>query len=201
MHKVLARIACLLTALLFCIAPAAAATPAETFISGNIQTGLTILNDKQLTPAQRATQFEAFLLGVTDLKRIALFTLGPAANTASPADRDAYMLAFQNYAIAVYQSYLAKYSGQTLTVLHSKENAPGDVIVTTQLNDPNGHAPLQIDFRVSLTGPKPAIVDFRVEGVWIALAQHDDFAAVLAKSNGDIPALIAHLRAITAQYH
>jgi ABC-type transporter MlaC component len=33
-----------------------------------------------------------------------------------------------------------------------------------------------------------------VAGVWLALAQRDQFLAVLAQNNGDIKALSAHLR-------
>ena len=36
---------------------------------------------------------------------------------------------------AVYQSYFARYSGQSLTVLRSSERGPGDFIVTTALAD------------------------------------------------------------------
>ena len=180
------------------IAPAAlAASPAETFIADGIHAGLAILNNAQLTAAQRRTQFAAFLLGVTDMKRIALFTLGDS--TASDADKAAFVAAFQDYATAVYQSYFARYSGQTLTVLRSSERAPGDVIVATSLKDPGGAPPLEIDFRVRSDGAKPVIVDCAVAGVWLALSQRDDFAAVLAKSHGDIGALIAHLRAVAAQ--
>ena len=55
---------------------ALAADPAETFVSENIQKGLALLNNRSLAPAQKRDQFENFLTGLTDLKRIADFTLG-----------------------------------------------------------------------------------------------------------------------------
>ena len=55
--------------------------------------------------------------------------------------------------------------------------------------------PLEIDFRVRTDGAKPVLVDLGVAGVWLALAQRDQFLAVLAQNNGDIKALTAHLRA------
>ena len=82
----------------------------------NIHKGLDILNNKGLSAEQRRSQFEQFLLGLTDMKRIADFTLGNYRRSASPADQDAFDAAFQNYAVAVYQSYFAKYAGQTLKV-------------------------------------------------------------------------------------
>ncbi|HEY4940004.1 MAG TPA: ABC transporter substrate-binding protein [Rhizomicrobium sp.] len=175
---------------------ARAASPAEALVSDNIHKGLEILNNRQLAPAQRSEQFKTFLLGITDMKRISLFVLGPYAGKASPADRDSFAAAFQNYAVAVYQSYLGKYAGQTLKVTGSRANAPGDDIVATNLIDPSGGRPLEIDFRVRSDTGTPVIVDFSIGGVWLALEERDQFTAFLGQNGGGIPALIAHLDAL-----
>src|ERR1700743_1204375 len=70
--------------------PALAANPAEDFVQDNIHKGLDILNNKGLSTDQRRTQFENFLLGLTDMKRIADFTLGQYRRSASPADVTAF---------------------------------------------------------------------------------------------------------------
>ena len=180
--------------------PATAATPAETFVTGNIQTGLAILGNAQLTPAQHKAQFQTFLLGITDMRRIALFTLGKYAAGASAADQDAFATAFKNYAVAVYRSYFERYSGQTMTVLRSSQRAPGDFIVVTNMVDKSGQPPLEIDFRVRTDGAKTVITDFSVAGIWLALAEQADFGAVLAKNGGSIPGLIQHLNSVAGQY-
>src|ERR1700759_4870103 len=94
--------------------PAFAANPAEDFVASNIQAGFDILNDKALSAEDRKARFASFLLGLTDVKRVALFLLGKYAATTSPADTDAYLAAYQDYVLAVYQSYFAKYAGQSL---------------------------------------------------------------------------------------
>jgi len=180
--------------------PALAATPAETFVAGNIQTGLAILGNAHLTPAQHRAQFQTFLLGITDMKRIAVFTLGKYAAGASAADQDAFASAFQNYAVAVYRSYFERYTGQTMTVLRSTQRAPGDFIVVTTMADKSGQPPLEIDFRVRTDGAKTVITDFSVAGIWLALAEQADFGAVLAKNGGSIPGLIQHLNTTASQY-
>ena len=48
-------------------------------------------------------------------------------------------------------------------------------------------------------GAKPVLVDLAVSGVWLALAQRDEFLSVLAQNNGDIKALSTHLRAAQAR--
>jgi phospholipid transport system substrate-binding protein len=193
-------------ALFLAVAPAAAqntngaANPAEQFVSDQIRTGLTILGDTGLSQDARATKFGDFLLGATDLKRIAVFTLGDAAKTATPAQVSAFNAAFTTYAVAVYRSYFQNYNGQSLTVTGSHANAPGDTTVHTRLVDPNGGQPLVVDFRVRTDGARPVVIDIGVAGIWLALTQHDDFAAFLARNHGDVDALTAHLLDVAKTY-
>jgi len=193
-----------LFALLLALAPAAAqnangtANPAEQFVSGQIRTGLTILNDTGLAADARERKFEDFLLGATDLKRIAVFTLGNA--NATPAQRDAFAAAFNDYATTVYRSYFQHYSGQSLSVTGSADNGPGDTIVHARLDDPNGGRPLTVDFRVRTDGAKPLVIDIGIAGVWLALTQRDDFAAFLARNNGNVDALTTHLQDVAKSY-
>ncbi len=185
------------------LTPAFAADPAETFVAQNIQRGLVLLNNKSLSKEQKRDQFEQFLIGLTDLKRIADFTLGQYRRTAPPADIAAFEVAFQNYAVAVYQSYFSKYAGQTLKVINSTMRAPTDYIVATQMIDPAapaGQQPLEVDFRVRTDGPKPVVVDVSVAGVWISLSERDQFVAFLGQNNGNVKLLIAHLSELAKQF-
>jgi phospholipid transport system substrate-binding protein len=183
-------------ALLLPPAAARAETPAEALISTNIHKGLEILNDRQLSPAQRGARFESFLLGITDLKRVAVFALGDYGAKAPQGERDAFAAAFQNYAVAVYQSYLGKYAGQTLTVTGSQHVADGDDVVTTTLVDPAGGKPLGVDFRVRSNSGAPLIVDVGVEGVWLAVEEREQFTGFLKQNGGSLAALSAHLDAL-----
>lgn len=176
------------------ISAAWAANAAEDFVSGNIQAGFAILNDQSLALAARRDRFATFLLGLTDARRVALFVLGRYANGQSQEDLDAYVAAYQDYALSIYQTYFELYAGQTLRVVSSRERAPGDFIVTTNMvGQPNVTMP--IDFRVRTDGAKPLLVDVAVAGVWLGLAQRDQIQAQLARNNGDIKALVVQLRA------
>jgi phospholipid transport system substrate-binding protein len=185
------------------VTPAAAANPAEQFVSDNIHKGLDLLNNKSLSVEQRRTQFEQFLLGLTDMNRIAVFTLGNYRRQMSDADQKAFNAAFQNYAVSVYQSYFSKYAGQTLKVTGSQERAPGDFIVSTALIDPkdrSGQAPLEVDFRVRTDAGRPVVVDFSVAGIWLAIEERDQFTAFLGQNNGNASMLIGHLNELAKQF-
>ena len=185
-------------------APASAnVPPAEAYVQNNVQIGLSLLNNHSMSTDQKREQFERFILGLTDMKRIANFTLGQYKRTASPQEQEAFAQAFQSYAIAVYQSYFAKYSGQTLKVMGSQQRAPGDTIVTTVMIDPNdksGQPPLEVDFRVLGDNGKYVVIDFSVSGIWLALEERDQFVAFLGQNNGSIPLLITHLKELAKTF-
>ena len=178
---------------------AQAASPAETFVSDNIQKGLQILANRG---PQRASQFQAFLENLTDLSRIGRFTLGNARRAASPADIAAFDASFKNYAIAVYQSRLSAYSGQTLKVTGSTQNGAGDTTVNTVMVDPaadKSQQPLTVGFRVVSEGARMVVIDVSVAGVWLSIEERDQFSAFLSQHNGSIPALVTHLDQLAAQ--
>jgi phospholipid transport system substrate-binding protein len=180
---------------------AEAATPAETFVAENADKGLTILNNKHNSLADRTAQFQTFLEQLTDIDRIAKFTLGNARRTASPADIAAFGDAFRSYVIAVYQTRLTQYSGQRLKVTGSTERAPGDYIVSTIVvggSSSNGQ-PLEVDFRVLGTDGKFVVIDASVAGIWLAIEERDQFSAFLGQNGGSIPKLAEHLQQLTVQ--
>jgi phospholipid transport system substrate-binding protein len=172
----------------------AAANPAESFVDDNIHKGLEILRDKKLSNIQRRDQFETLLLGLVDVRRIALFTLGQYRRSAPPDDVEAFINAFKNYATAAYQSYFSKYTNQTLKVTGSTQRTPTDFIVQTLLVDPtSSQPPAEVDFRVRTDSGKPVLVDVAYQGIWLSLEQRDQFVAFLGQNNGNVRTLIAHL--------
>ena len=177
---------------------AAAANPAEAFVQQNIDKGYTILNNASLPDDQRRMQFRNFMLGLTDVRRIGMFTLGQYANSASKADIDAFNATFTDYAVAVYESRLGKYKGQTLRVTGSDQRAADDVVVNADVVNPGAPAnapPIKAAFRVRKTADgKPIITDMQVEGIWLALSQRSDFTGFLQQHGGSVAALTGNLK-------
>jgi phospholipid transport system substrate-binding protein len=179
-------------------------TGAENYVGANVQRGLTILNNHSLPDVERREQFRDFLTSLTDLRRIAVFTLGAARRTASPAQIDAFVNAFQGYAVAVYESRLKAYAGQTLKVTGGREHGPGDYIVQTILVDPTGKTeqqgePIEVDFRVDNSAGRFVVIDVAIAGVWLALEERDQFTAYLEENNGNLNGLVNHLNELAAR--
>ena len=181
---------------------APAANPAEAFVQENIEKGYAILNSTALSDEQRRAQFRDFMLSLTDARRIGMFTLGQFANSASKDDIEAFISAFSEYAVAVYESRLNKYKGQTLKVTGSVQRAADDVVVNTDVVNPGmpSAQPLKAAFRVRKTSDgRPIVTDIQVEGVWLALSQRSDFTGFLQQHGGRLPDLTTDLQRQTQQ--
>lgn len=176
---------------LMSLAPAHADTDAEQFAQRLIDQGVAILRETG-DPARRA-KFRQFILQYADARRTALFTLGNYRRSANEADVEAFIKAFTDYATAVYESRLDQYKGQTLKVVGSIDNKPGDTTVNMIVLDPNARNPLRVAFRLLGGNSNYRFVDIQVEGIWLSIDQRDQFAAFLSQNGGSVPALTAHL--------
>ena len=185
-------------------APAAHATPAsEAFIQQNLDKANVILTAASLSDAERHEQLRSLLLGLAASRRIALFTLGPYANGSARADLDAFVGAFTNYSIAIYENALDRYKGQPLKVTGSSDRAADDSLVQTEFvnSEPSNAPPIRLAFRVRRSeNGAPTITDIQVEGVSFASAQRADFTAYLQQHNGSIPELVRNLTSLSEKF-
>jgi ABC-type transporter MlaC component len=187
--------AMLASALLCCTAPAAAADPAQNFIQTYVTQGLAILNDASLPHAEKHTRFEALLDPITDMRRVALYTLGPAAKTAAPDQLDAFVEAFRELEMAFYERELWR-EGR-LSIENAIERSKTDVIVQAFRLEDDGRRSVnadRIDFRVLNPSDKPILVDLCVGGVWLTQSQKAQFSEFLEQRGATMARLTAKIR-------
>ena len=179
----------------------ARATPAtEAFIQQNFDKGYLILNSTLLSDTQRREQFRSLLLDLAASRRIALFTLGPYAAGATPADADAFVEAFTNYSVSVYEKGLNRYQGQALKVTGSSDRTTDDSVVRAELVSPSGSngQSIMLAFRVRRDeSGAPTVKDIQIEGVSLAITERDDFTAYLQQHKGSVPELSKRLNALS----
>jgi phospholipid transport system substrate-binding protein len=175
--------------------PAHAAPTPKEFVQQAVDEGVSILGDESLSDSDRRARFREFMLGLVEERRIALFTLGSYRGQASEAEIDEFVDSFTEYAIAVYESRLSQYKGQTLKVTDVTERSEDDFIVTTVVEgDTGGGEPVSVAFRLRKESDEFTVVDIQVVGIWLAIDQQGQFASFLRQNNGSVPALTAHLR-------
>jgi phospholipid transport system substrate-binding protein len=173
------------------VGPASAATDAEAFVQQLVDQGVAIL--RNTSDPNRRAKFREFIVQYADVRKTALFTLGNYRRQASEGDVEAFVQAFKDYATAVYESRLDQYKGQTLKVVGSLDNKPGDVTVNTVIVDSSATQPLRVAFRLLGSTGNYRFVDIQVAGIWLSIDQRDQFAAFLSQNRGNVPALTAHL--------
>lgn len=201
------RIAAVIATLMLCAAgtlldsgPVRASVETEAFIQDTIDRGYEILNSTTMSDEERSAEFYDFMVALTDIRRIALFTLGPYVNRASESDIDDFVDTFTDYAVTVYEDRLSRYTGQTMMVTSSNDRADDDSVVNAVVYTPNDEIdPNTQSFNVAFRVRKDAdgdsiIIDMQVEGVWIAVSQRADFTSFLQRNNGSLPALSDSLR-------
>lgn len=169
---------------------------AESLTQHLIDQGVQIL--RASNDPQRKTKFRDFITQYADVRKTARFTLGNYARSSAPADVDAFVDAFKDYAIAIYEAQLEKYKGESLKVVGSLDNKPGDYIVKTIVDGPSKD-PLRIDFRLSGANSQYKFYDISVEGAWLAISQQEQFKTFLEQNRGSVPALTADLKTRTVK--
>jgi phospholipid transport system substrate-binding protein len=178
-----------------------AAPTAEAFVQSEATKALSILRDSSMSLSAKKEAFYTFINQVADVPKITDFVLGRYRRSLTPAQYSAFAEAFRAYADSVYETRLADYRGQGLSVTGSIARTPDDVVVTSVITGEGASGPSSVvNWRV-LRGADGRwhVVDVQAQGVWLAIVEQQDFASTLANHNGDIGVLIRQLQADAAQ--
>lgn len=170
---------------------------AEAFTQHLIDQGVQIL--RTANDPQRKVKFRDFITQYADVRKTARFTLGNYARSTPEPDLELFIEAFKNYAIAIYESQLEKYKGESLKVQGSIENKPGDYVVKTVVQGQESSKALRIDFRLSGGNGTYKFYDISVEGAWLGISQQEQFKSFLEQNHGSVSALTADLNARTVR--
>lgn len=172
---------------------AAALQPAEAegFVAAIADEMLGIVS-KASAGNPRADAFLALFRRVAALEDIGRFTMGQHWRTMSPAQQKSFLEAFERYASRAYTNRIGEYNGQTLEVRGAQDMGRRGVLVRSVLKQP-GAQDVAIEWLVSDRNGKPQVVDLVAEGVSLAIAQREEFAAMVERRGGDYDRFISDL--------
>ncbi|MEJ3973696.1 phospholipid-binding protein MlaC [Providencia rettgeri] len=128
------------------------------------------------------------LLPYVQVKYAGALVLGTYYKGATPAQREAYFNAFEDYLEQVYGQALAMYHGQTYQI--APEQPLGDkniVAIRVTIVDTNGRPPVRLDFqwrKNSKTGYWQAY-DMIAEGVSMITTKQNEWGDILRKQGVD----------------
>ncbi len=171
------------------------ATSAETFVQQSVDKELAILKDSSLAQRERETCSRALLRSIIDVKRVAIFVLGPYAHDASDKQIDDFVNAFSDYFTNMFHLD-QNFGGGTIAVTGATARAADDVIVTVAGADasPSIGTAMNFAFRVRKNAAgNDTIVDVLVGAISMAVTERDEFSSYLQQHGGNIEQLSEEL--------
>lgn len=131
----------------------------------------------------KQAKIESIFTDKVDINFVAKFVLGKNWRTATPAQQQAYIVAYKPFILKNYASKLAKYSGQTYNLKSARPDGDASV-VTMEIVDPNGQN-VMVDYRLKEAGGGFKIVDIAVEGVSLLTTQRSEFNGIVESKGID----------------
>ena len=180
---------------------ATTAAAAENYVHAQMETGLSILNNRSISAAKRQADLRAFLESFMDIRRIALFSLGMARRSATPQQTEQFVDAFRAYVVADLESLLRSYyAGQAAHVIGCSQDGPNSYRVEIALdNRPasgqySGNQPIDLFVQVLNENGKFVITDLAALGVWLSVHERDEVNGYLMETNGNFGGLVMRYR-------
>jgi phospholipid transport system substrate-binding protein len=173
--------------------PASAAGDPGAFIAQTGDSVLQLARDKSLSQDEFKRRLREIALRDFDAPRIAQFVLGRYWRSASEADRQQFVQAFEDYMVQVYATRFRQYSGARFKVTGQRADGNAN-IVTTEIEQPNGQPPAKVVWQVNKSGDGYKIFDVSIEGISQAVTYRQEFSSVIEQHDGQVSALTAQLR-------
>jgi phospholipid transport system substrate-binding protein len=163
------------------------------FITGLGNQAIKIIRNPESQP-QRKAEFNKLFAQGFDVPAIGKFVLGHYWREATPEQQQEYIKLFGQYVVAIYAERFSNYQGEEFKVLGSHPEDGGTATVASEIDRPNGGAPIHIDWRVANEGGSYKIIDVKAENLSMSVTQREEFASVISQHGGNVQGLIDVLR-------
>jgi len=127
-----------------------------------------------------------------DVPTVARFTLGKYANRISATERERFTAAFDRFLADTYVEHSEDFANAKIDVIGSVDRSPTDSVVETRIVPKDGEA-MTVRWRVMQRENEWRVVDVEVLGLWLAIEQRAQIAAILDKPRATIDDAIAAL--------
>lgn len=145
------------------------------------------------SPSRLTQDFAALLGRYGDMPVVAASVLGPPWRAATPAQKQAFVPAFQTYLARKYGSQFKDYQNATVAVTRAQDGGDKGVLVSTRVARP-GRQPIAVDWQVSERSGQPKVVNLIIEGVSMLTNERTEVRAMLEAQGGSLDKLIAQMK-------
>ncbi len=170
----------------------ALSTDQATALIQSLITEMTRIANSSASTAQALSQFEAMFQTYGDVPIIARSVLGPPWRTASDAQKQGFVRAFQGYLARKYGTEFREYRGGTVEITRAVDQGQKGVVVSSIVRFP-GSTPVAVDWQVSDRSGSPKMFNLFIEGISMLSTERSEIAAILAANRNNLDALISDL--------
>lgn len=182
---------------------ATALTPdAESYIRSLSDQAMSILNDETLTQDGRRDAFRELVFENLNLEKMGNFVLGPYSRRLTDDVRGEYHELLKDYVASIYLAQLGEFSDQEFKIKKAipKGRKGTEFIVQSEVVGPDSTAkPIAMNWWILHEDDHFSIFDVQVVGIWMAQEKKSTFVSVIQRNNGEVQALIDHLRKEVAE--
>ncbi|MHA3979544.1 MlaC/ttg2D family ABC transporter substrate-binding protein [Halovulum sp. GXIMD14794] len=172
-------------------AHALSTSQATAYIQQVVDQTMAIVNSGAST-GQAIAQFEQILARYGDMPVVARAVLGPPWRTASAAQQQQFVRAFQGYLARKYGKEFREYRGATMTVTGASDQGNAGVLVRSQVKLP-GQQPFIVDWQVSDRGGSTKLINLIIEGVSMLTTERSEVRAIYEANRSNMDATIQDL--------
>lgn len=138
------------------------------------------------------SRFVSLLQRHSDIRGIALFSLGTYQKQLPSSERGKYFELVIRYAAGFFAYYVDDFAGTGFDVKSSKPRGKSIEVESSIVYDGGRTAPVR--WSVVKTGSGYRVNDVNVRGIWLSLQMQQQFTSVLKRNRGDFQALFKYLR-------
>lgn len=146
--------------------------------------------------AQLYASFEGLLARYGDIPVVAGSVLGPPWRSASPAQKQAFVAAFQGYLARKYGKQFRDYQNAAIAITRARDAGKNGVLVETRVTRP-GREGFVVEWQVSERSGAPKVINLIIEGVSMLTNERAEIGAQLEAARGNLDTLTANLKAVS----
>jgi phospholipid transport system substrate-binding protein len=161
-------------------------------VKGLVDPAIQILADKSAPLKERQTKLRGLVSDNFDFTAMSRSALGFHWKDLNDQQRQEFTQTFTSFLEDSYLSRIQDYSGQKVNYLGGTQLDPQSYEVKTTIEQPNGKAPIQVNYMLRQENGKWLIYDVTVDNISIAANYRNQFNRVM--NNGGYDTLIADLK-------
>jgi phospholipid transport system substrate-binding protein len=173
------------------IPPAGAAASPESYVLA-IGNDVIALAKSGARGGSLRSRFVSLLQRHSDIRGIALFSLGTYQKMLPQGERSKYYDLVIRYAAGFFAYYVDDFAGTGFDIKSSKPRGKSIEVESAIRYDGGRSAPVR--WSVVKTGGGYRVNDVNVRGIWLSLQMQQQFTSVLKRNKGDFEALFKYLR-------